>query len=433
MSVIAPNFKLSEFIKSLLDNIFWIIFMIVLIGLPAIMMILFVIEMPVIDGELLTPFLALTWLADPTRILPVVQAFMATDIFKVMAFPGFGFAALIAAGTIFVERKMLAKLQLRVGPFYCGKLEGILQLMGDGLKLISKEIIIPAKADKPIFWAAPVLFVATAAAFVAFIPVAPGWVVADVEMGLLGVFAVIGFFPIITILSAWSANSKFPFIGGIRALFQMVSFEIPLILSLLGVVMLTGSLNLSEIAASQSSFPWIVFLPVGAIVFFITMLAELERIPFDLPEAESEIVAGWLTELSGMMYGLVQLGTYLKLYAFAGLFVVLFLGGWNGPMVVPPFPEELLTEGIEMGPIVAGPFPGLPLFDQAMLNGTLWFVLKTVAVIFFILLPRGVFPRIRVDMLLNLGWTKLIGLAFVNIFIALGLLYAGVLGPGGLQ
>jgi len=432
MSVIAPKFKLSEFIKSLLDNIFWIILLLVLIGLPAVFMILFVIEMPVIDGELLTPFLALTWLADPTRILPVVKAFMATDIFRVMAFPGFGFAALLAAGTIFVERKMLAKLQLRVGPFYCGKFEGILQLMGDGLKLISKEIIIPAKADKPIFWAAPVLFVAAAAAFVAFIPVAPGWVVADVEMGLLGVFAVIGFFPIITILSAWSANSKFPFIGGIRALFQMVSFEIPLILSLLGVVMLTGSLNLSEIAASQSSFPWIVFLPIGAIVFFITMLAELERIPFDLPEAESEIVAGWLTELSGMMYGLVQLGTYLKLYAFAGLFVVLFLGGWNGPMVVPPFPAELLT-GVEMGPVTVGPFPGLPLFDQEMLNGTLWFVLKTAGVIFFILLPRGVFPRIRVDMLLNLGWSKLIGLAFVNIFIALGLLYAGVLGPGGLQ
>ncbi len=432
MSVIAPKFKLSEFIKSLLDNIFWIMLIVVLVGLPAIMMILFVIEMPVIDGELLTPFLAFTWMADPTRILPVVHAFMATDIFKVIAFPGFGFAALLAAGTIFVERKMLAKLQLRVGPFYCGKFEGILQLMGDGLKLISKEIIIPAKADKPIFWAAPVLFVAAAASFVAFIPVAPGWVVADVELGLLGVFAVIGFFPIITILSAWSANSKFPFIGGIRALFQMVSFEIPLILSLLGVVMLTGSLNLSEIAASQSVFPWIVFLPVGAIVFFITMLAELERIPFDLPEAESEIVAGWLTELSGMMYGLVQLGTYLKLYAFAGLFVVLFLGGWNGPMVVPPFPAELLT-GVEMGPVTIGPFPGLPLFDQAMLNGTFWFVLKTAGVIFFILLPRGVFPRIRVDMLLNLGWSKLIGLAFVNIFIALGLLYAGVLGPGGLQ
>ena len=432
MSAIAPKFKLSEFIKSLLDNAFWIVLLVSLIGLPAIQVLLFYIEMPVINGELLTPFLAMTWLADPTRSLPILKAFMATDIFRVMAFPGFGFAALIAAATIFVERKMLAKLQLRVGPFYCGKIEGILQLAGDGLKLISKEIIIPAKADKPIFWAAPVIFVATAAAFVALIPVAPGWVVADVDLGLLGVFAVIGFFPIITILSAWSANSKFPFIGGIRALFQMVSFEIPLILSLLGVVILTGTLNLSEIAASQSNFPWIIFLPVGAIVFFITMLAELERIPFDLPEAESEIVAGWLTEFSGMMYGLVQLGTYLKLYAFAGLFVVLFLGGWNGPMVVPPFPEEFLT-GVEMGPLTVGPFPGLPLFDQEMLNGTLWFVLKTVGVIFFILLPRGVFPRIRIDMLLSLGWTKLIGLAFVNIFIALGLLYAGVLGPGGLQ
>ena len=432
MSVIAPNFKLSEFIKSLLDNVFWIILILVLIGLPAIMMVLFVIEMPVIDGELLTPFLAFTWLADPSRVLPIIHAFMATDMFRVMAFPGFGFAALLAAGTIFIERKMLAKLQLRVGPFYCGKVEGILQLMGDGLKLISKEIIIPAKADKPIFWAAPVIFVAAAAAFVALIPVAPGWVVADVDLGLLGVFAVIGFFPIITILSAWSANSKFPFIGGIRALYQMVSFEIPLILSLLGVVMLTGTLNLSEIAASQSNFPWIVFLPIGAIVFFITMLAELERIPFDLPEAESEIVAGWLTEFSGMMYGLVQLGTYLKLYAFAALFVVLFLGGWNGPMIVPPFPSEILTDGIVMGPITAK-IPGLPLFDQGMLNGTFWFIIKTVGVIFFILLPRGVFPRIRVDMLLSLGWTKLIGLAFVNIFIALGLLYAGVLGPGGLQ
>lgn len=431
MSVIAPNFKLSEFIKSILDVGFWVLLLFVLIGLPAVFMILFFIEMPIINGELLTPFLALSWIADPTRTLPIIKAFMTTDLFRIAAFPGFGFAALIAASTIFAERKMMAKLQLRVGPFYCGKIEGVLQLMADGLKLVSKEIIIPAKADKPIFWAAPVLFVATAAAFVALIPVTPGWVVADIDVGLIAVFAIIGFFPIITILSAWSANSKFPFIGGIRALYQMVSFEIPLILSLLGVVILTGTLNLSEIAASQSSFPWIVFLPIGAIVFFITMLAELERIPFDLPEAESEIVAGWLTELSGMLYGLVQFGSYLKLYAFAALFVVLFLGGWNGPMIVPPFPEEIITEGIEMGPITAQ-IPGLPIFTQEVLNGILMFVLKTVGVIFFIILPRGVFPRVRVDILLDLGWTKLIGLTFVNIFIALGLLYAGILGPGGL-
>ncbi len=432
MSVIAPKFRLSEFLKSIIDNIFWIIVLLTLIGIPLIQIMLFYVELPVIDGELVNPFLALTWLADPSRTLPLIKALMQSDLFRIAAFPGFGFAALLAAGTIFVERKMLAKLQLRVGPLYCGKIEGILQLMGDGLKLISKEIIIPAKADKPIFIVAPLLFVGAAAAFASLIPVAPGgWVVADIDLGLLAVFAVIGFFPIITVLSAWSANSKFPFIGGIRALHQMVSFEIPLILSLLGVVILTGTLNLTEIIESQSSFPWIVFLPIGAIVFFICILAELERIPFDLPEAESEIVAGWLTEFSGMMYGLVQLGSYLKLYAFAALFVVLFLGGWSGPMIWPPFPEEIITDGIVMGPVTAK-IPGLPVFSQEMLNGVLWFVIKTVGVIFFILLPRGVFPRIRIDLLLDIGWFKLIGLAFVNIFIALGLLYAGVLGPGGI-
>src|SRR3989337_446516 len=375
MSVIAPKFRLGYFLKSLTDNIFWIIVLLTLVGIPAIMIVLFFIDLPVLDGTLLTPFLAFTMMFHPELAIPVVKSLLYSDFFRIAAFPGFGCAALLAAGTIFAERKLLAKLQLRVGPFYCGKFEGILQLMADGLKLISKEIIIPAKADKPIFWTAPILFVATAAAFVSLIPVAPGWVVADLDVGLLAVFAIIGFFPIITILSAWSANSKFPFIGGIRALHQMVSFEIPLILSLLGVVI--------------------------------------------------------LTEFSGIIYGLVQLGSYLKLYAFAALFVVLFLGGWQGPMIVPPFPAEIITHGIEAGPITVQ-VPGLPIITQERSNGTLWFTLKTVAVIFFILIPRGVFPRIRIDMLLSIGWNKLIALAFINIFIALGLLYAGVLGPGGL-
>ena len=203
----------------------------------------------------------------------------------------------------------------------------------------------------------------------------------------------------------------------------MVSFEIPLILSVLGIVLLTGTLDLVDIIESQANFPWIIFMPIGAVVFFICILAELERIPFDLPEAESEIVAGWLTEFSGMMYGLVQLGSYLKLYAFAALFVVLFLGGWNGPSIVPTFPAEIINEGIVLMPdaLVIKDIPGLPLFSQEMINGTVWFILKTVGVIFFILLPRGVFPRVRIDLLLRIGWYKLIILAFVNIFIALGL------------
>jgi len=410
MSVIAPKFRLGYLVKGITDNIFWIIVLLTLIGIPVVQIVLIYIDFPVIDGEIWNPFRVFDAMTHPERALPLVKNFMQTDLFKVVAFPGFGFAALIAAAVIFVERKMLAKLQLRVGPFYCGKVEGILQLMADGLKLISKEIIIPAKADKPIFWAAPVLFAATAAAFVALIPVAPGWVVADVDLGLLAVFAVIGFFPIITILSAWSANSKFPFIGGIRALYQMVSFEIPLILSVLGIVLLTGTLDLVDIIESQANFPWIIFMPIGAIVFFICILAELERIPFDLPEAESEIVAGWLTEFSGMMYGLVQLGSYLKLYAFAALFVVLFLGGWNGPWVYPTFPAEIINEGIVLMPdaLVIKDIPGLPFFSQEMINGTVWFILKTVGVIFFILLPRGVFPRVRIDLLLRIGWYKLI-------------------------
>jgi len=434
MSVIAPKFRLGYFIKHLTDDIFWIIVIITLIGLPAIMIVFFFIELPVLEGELLTPFLAYTMLFHPELSIPLIDSFMNTPFFKIAVFPGFGFAVLIAGATIFAERKLLAKMQLRVGPFYCGKIEGIFQLIADGLKLVSKEIIIPAKADKPIFWAAPLLFIGTAAAFVALIPVAPGWVVADIDLGLLAVFAVIGFFPIITILSAWSANSKYPFIGGIRALYQMVSFEIPLILSLLGVVILTGTLNLSEIIQSQQNFPWIIFLPIGAIVFFITMLAELERIPFDLPEAESEIVAGWLTEFSGMMYGLVQLGSYLKLYAFAALFVVLFLGGWTGPLLIPSTPPEILT-GIDAGPISVD-LPGSERFidrtlNAELVNGVIWFVIKIVGVIFFMLIPRGVFPRIRIDLILNIGWYKLIVLSFVNIFIALGLLYSGILGPGG--
>ncbi len=431
MSTIAPDFRLSRFVASLTDIIFWVMVIFTLVGLPIVFITLFYIQLPEINGSLLTPYLAMTWMADPSRSLPIVKSLLHTEFFRIAAFPGFGFAALVASAVIFIERKFLAKMQLRIGPLYCGKVEGILQLLGDGLKLMTKEIIIPAKADKPIFWLAPLLFVGTAGAFVALLPVAKGWVVADINVGLLAVFAVIGFFPIITVLASWASNSKFPFIGGIRALHQMISFEIPLILSLLGIVILTGTLNLTEIVESQKHYWWIIFMPIGAIVFFITILAELERIPFDLPEAESEIVAGWLTEFSGMMYGLVQLGTYVKLYAFAALFTLLFLGGWNGPMVWPPFPEEIVTHGIAMGPINLR-IPGLPLLDQEMLNSTLWFTVKTVGVIMMILLPRGVFPRIRIDLLLHTGWYKLIGLAFVNIFIALGLLYAGVLGPGGL-
>lgn len=417
MATAPREFRFGNFVGSLLWLIFWILIIVSLVGLPLIFIILFYVPLPPINGEILTPYLFLSMMVDPTRTLPIIKFLIHTDLFRIAVFPGFTFAALIAAATIFIERKFLAKMQLRVGPLYAGKIEGILQLAADGLKLISKEIIVPSGADKLIFWLAPIAFVATAAALAALIPVAPGWVAADLDVGLLAVFAILGFFPLIALLFSWASNSKYPFIGGLRALHQMIAFEIPFILSSLSVVILAGSLNLTDIAVAQQPFWFILFLPISAFVFYISSLAELERVPFDLPEAESEIVAGWLTETSGMIYGLIQLGTYLKLYVLAALFVVLFLGGWAGPQI---FPQEIIPG-----------YTGEQIYNPATVNSIFWFTLKTVGVIMLILLPRGINPRIRIDILLHTGWYKLIVLTFINVFIALALIYGGVLGPGG--
>jgi NADH-quinone oxidoreductase subunit H len=392
-----------------------------------IFIVLFYLPLPPVNGEVLTPYLFLSMMVDPTRTLPIVKFLIHTELFRVAVFPGFTFAALFAAVTIFVERKFLAKMQLRVGPLYCGKIEGILQLAADGLKLISKEIIIPSGADKPIFWAAPIAFVATAAAVVALIPVAPGWVAANVDVGLIAVFAILGFFPLIALLFSWASNSKYPFIGGLRALHQMIAFEIPFFLSGLSVVILAGSLNLTNIVNAQHPFWFIFFLPISAFVFFISSLAELERIPFDLPEAESEIVAGWLTETSGMIYGLIQLGSYVKVYALSALFVILFLGGWAGPQI---FPKELGPSNTTIPLLQLLTLQGI--YNSITVNAIFWFTLKTFGIIMLMLLPRGINPRIRIDILLHTGWYKLIVLTFINMFIALALIYGGILGPGGL-
>src|SRR5690606_15027514 len=402
MATYPQNFRFGEFVGSLLWLIFWIIIIVTLVGLPLLFIVLFYVPLPEVDGEVLTPYLFLTSILYPQSAIPVLQTLMASDLFRVAMFPGFTYAALIAAATIFIERKFLAKMQLRVGPLYAGKIEGILQLIADGLKLIAKEIIVPSGADKPLFWAAPIAFVATAAAVVALIPAAPGFVVADVDVGLLAVFAILGFFPLIALLFSWASNSKYPFIGGLRALHQMIAFEIPFILSALSVVILAGTLNLTGIVESQLQSYWFIFfLPISAFVFYISALAELERIPFDLPEAESEIVAGWLTETSGMIYGLIQLGSYLKTYALAALFVILFLGGWAGPMVFPPSVE---TPIVDIN----------PLYNQEAANGTLWFTLKTFGMILLMLLPRGISPRIRIDILLHTGCYQLVVLAFLS-------------------
>lgn len=424
MASYPRDFRFGGFVVSLIWLIFWILIIVALVGLPLIFIILFYVPLPEVDGEVLTPYLFLTSILYPQSAIPVIETLLDTTFFKVAVFPGFTYAALIAAATIFIERKFLAKMQLRVGPLYAGKIEGILQLLADGLKLISKEIIIPSGSDKLIFWSAPIAFVATAAAVVALIPAAPGWVVADTDVGLLAVFAILGFFPLIALLFSWASNSKYPFIGGLRALHQLIAFEIPFILSALSVVILSGTLNLTEVVESQIQSYWFIFfLPISAFVFYISSLAELERIPFDLPEAEAEIVAGWLTETSGMIYGLLQLGSYIKTYALAALFVILFLGGWAGPQI---FPAEITPESAE------AIIPVSELYDQTVANAIFWFTLKTFGVIMLMLLPRGISPRIRIDILLHTGWYKLIVLAFINMFVALALIYGGVLGPGGL-
>jgi NADH-quinone oxidoreductase subunit H len=421
------EFRFGNFIASIIWLVLWILIIVTLVALPLIFVILFYVPLPLADGEVLTPYLFLSMIVDPTRTLPILQFFMQTDLFRVAVFPGFTYAALIAAVTIFVERKFLAKMQLRVGPLYAGKIEGILQLLADGLKLMSKEIIVPSGADKPIFWAAPIAFVATAAAVTALIPAAPGWVVADLDVGIIAVFAIFGFFPLIALLFSWASNSKYPFIGGLRALHQMIAFEIPFILSALSVVLLAGTLNLTNIAEAQQPYWFILFLPISAFVFYISSLAEVERVPFDLPEAESEIVAGWLTETSGMIYGLIQLGTYVKLYALCALFVVLFLGGWAGPQI---FPEELGPPGEKTALLQLLTLEGI--YNPIIANSIFWFTLKTFGIIMLMLLPRGINPRIRIDILLHTGWYKLIVLSFINIFIALALVYGGVLGPEGI-
>jgi NADH-quinone oxidoreductase subunit H len=429
MGSITPDFRFGNFVGSIVWLVFVVLAIVTLLLLPVIFFTLFFVPLPVVDGQVLTPYLFFSMMVDPSRTLPIIQFMVHTELFRAAVFPGFTFAALIAALTIFIERKLLAKMQLRVGPLYAGKIEGIFQLLADGLKLLSKEIIVPSGADKPIFWIGPIMYVSTAAAVVALVPVASGWVVADIDVGLIAVFAILGFFPLIALLFSWASNSKFPFIGGLRALHQMIAFEIPFILSALPVVILSSSLNLSDIARSQNVFWNIFVLPISAFVFFISSLAELERIPFDLPEAESEIVAGWLTETSGMMYGLIQLGSYLKLYALAGLFVVLFLGGWYGPQI---FPQELIPGASSSETPLIKMLALDGLYNPIVINSVFWFVVKTFGIILIMLIIRGINPRIRIDILLHTGWYKLIVLTFINLFVVLALIYGGIIGPGGL-
>ena len=320
-------------------------------------------------------------LADP------ITGFLTSPYFLEMAvFPGLLSIAILGALLGWLERKLTARVQLRVGPLYASPGGGILQMFADIIKLLFKELTIPEGADRFFFIMAPVSALILGAALVGLIPFAPEIQIANVEVGLPAFLAIVTLSPTLVLVAGWSANSKFPFIGGLRALFQQTAYEIPLWLSSLGVVMLAGTLNLTSIVNFQQSNGWLIVPQLlGAFLFLITATAEMERLPFDLPEAESEIMMGWQAEYSGSLFVLVQGPSFVKLYAFAALFSTLYLGGYLGPAPIPPI---------------------------------VWFFAKTLLIVIIIMLFRSTFPRVRLDQLLRQGWTTLLGLAMVNIAIA---------------
>ncbi len=296
---------------------------------------------------------------------------------------------LLAAYLVWVERKFLARLQVRYGPNRAGHY-GLLQPIADALKMLAKEDLIPTAADRTIFLLAPAVVAITALLMFAVVPLGADLtlfgrkvplLISDLNVGLLYVFALSSLGVYGVALGGWASNSKFALLGGIRGAAQMISYELALGLSLVPVVMLAGSFSLREIVAAQARYPFILVQPVAFAVFFISAMAESKRIPFDLPEAENELGAGFHTEYSGMRFGLFFLGEYVHMQVLGALTAVFFLGGWRGPFLPPP----------------------------------LWLLLKMLLVALVMIWIRGTLPRLRHDQLMALGWKVLIPLTLANI------------------
>ena len=388
MSKPITNFE--DFIRRILTVVFWVALFSVVVILPVYYL---------LDSLFHFPVDLIRLAINPNLAIAFTLGLLSTEPFKTLfalaVFPGFSFVAVY--GTIFmgwVERKMTAKIQLRTGPMYAGKLEGILQNVADFFKLAFKEMVIPDGVDKVTFVAVPFALMAVAGALVALVPLSPTFFIANPTVGAVLVFAILGFTPLVTLLAGWASNSKYPFLGGLRALHQLVAYEIPMILSLVGTVVLAGSLNLMDIVNAQAGFWYIIPEFLAAVVFYIGALAELERIPFDIPEADSELVAGWQTEYTSMLFGSFQLANFTRMYVMAGLFTTFFLGGWLGPAPVPP---------------------------------VVWFLVKVTIVELLLMLPRSIMPRLRVDMLLRAGWVKLLAISFANLFLTMVIVSLGVL------
>ncbi|MFC4100401.1 NADH-quinone oxidoreductase subunit NuoH [Paenibacillus xanthanilyticus] len=291
---------------------------------------------------------------------------------------------------IYFERKILGWMQLRIGPNRVGPL-GLLQTVADILKLLIKEDTIPRKADRVLFMLAPALAYVPAFGVLAVIPYTQNLYFADINVGLLYYVALSGITTIAIVLGGWASNNKYALLGGMRSAAQMISYEVPLVISVVGVIMMSGTMNLRGIAEQQGDWFWQWnFLPqiIGFVVFVIAAVSELNRTPFDLPEAESELVAGYHVEYSGFRFAFFMLTEYVYMYAIAALTTVLFLGGWQAPLAFLDF-----------------------------VPGIVWFLLKFALVVFFLIWLRGTMPRIRVDQLMGLGWKVLLPLAILNVFV----------------
>ncbi len=288
---------------------------------------------------------------------------------------------------ILAERKVMGYMQGRHGPNRVGGRFGLLQTAADVLKLLIKEISIPKLADKPLFIMAPIIAFAPSFMVLATMPFTDAFQFADLGVGLLYYIAISGITTVGVVAGGWASNNKYSLMGGMRAAAQMISYEIPLVMSVIGVILLAGTLNLSDIVAAQENWAFIILQPIGFLVFFIASVAELNRTPFDLPEAESELVAGYHVEYGGFLFAFFMLAEYVYLFGMASLTTILFLGGWN-------------------------PIPGL-----GFIPGAVWFALKLSLIVFTMVWFRSTFPRIRADQLMEFGWKVLLPIALANIFL----------------
>ena len=325
--------------------------------------------------------------------------------------------------TVWLERKISAAAQQRIGPEYAGAL-GILQPMADGLKLLVKEDVIPARADGLLFTLGPVLVLIPVILSWLIVPFGQNLLISNVGIGIFLWIALSSIQPIGLLMSGYASNNKYSLLGGLRAAAQSISYEIPLALAVLAIVMMSNSLSTVDIVEQQNNaglLSWNIWRqPVGFLIFWICALAECERLPFDLPEAEEELVAGYQTEYAGMKFALFYLGSYINLILSALLVSVLYLGGWGFPI-----PVEWLANWL-------GQPTNAPLVEIITGSvGIVMTVLKAYILVFIAILLRWTTPRVRIDQLLDLGWKFLLPISLVNLLVTASLKLAFPIAFGG--